>query len=102
MKPAGFNPKARWDRFEPETDHSEQSTFDQPIEVLAWFRNAKLTPRMFTWKGKIYKIKRITYNWQERCGQAKINYFSVSTGHDLYQISYNNTSYSWKLDKVIV
>ncbi len=101
MKNSGFNPKARWDRNIPETNESESDCLNENIEVLAWFKNAKAYPQIFVWKNQEYKIKNITYNWQERSGEAMINYFSVSTGSDLYQISFNNTTFGWQLDKII-
>jgi hypothetical protein len=102
MKHAGFNPKARWDRHIPETDDaSHREELNERIEVLAYFKHAKIYPRLFFWNNKKYKIKNITYSWQERRGQETINYFSVNTGCDLYQISFSNTNYSWKIDKVI-
>ena len=102
MSHSGFNPKARWDRHIPlENDTYDPQNLNQRIEVLAWFKNAKIYPRMFSWKNKIYKIKKVTYNWQERQGQETISCFSVTTGIDLYQISFNNTSLSWRMDKTI-
>jgi hypothetical protein len=104
MKQSGFNPKARWDRHIPETENPNEGTTPElnlRIEVLAWFKKGKIQPRIFVWNHKKYKIKHITYNWQERRGSELISLFSVSTGFDLYQISFNNTSYSWKMDKVI-
>ncbi|MBP7836278.1 MAG: hypothetical protein KA022_02260 [Candidatus Omnitrophica bacterium] len=102
MNHSGFSPKARWDRQVPlENDTYDPHNLNQRIEVLAWFKNARIYPRRFYLKNKAYKIKKITYNWQERHGQETISYFSVSTGTDLYQISFNNTSLAWRLDKVI-
>lgn len=101
MKPSGFNPKARWDRHIPDSDNYHPELLNERIEVLAWFRQTKIYPRAFLWKHKLYKIKNITYAWQERRGQETLSYFSVSTGLDLYQISFNNTTYSWKIDKVV-
>ena len=101
MKPSGFNPKARWDRRIPERQPYDPKQLNEKIQVLALFKAAKIYPRMFIWNNKKYKIKNITYNWQERQGSEVVNYFSVSTGTDLYQISFNNTSYSWKIDKII-
>lgn len=99
---SGFNPKARWDRHIPETgDQQNTSSLDEPIEVLAYFKAAKIQPQSFSWKNKSYEIKRINYNWQERRGQETINYFSVSTTTNLYQISFNNTSFGWRIDKII-
>ncbi len=100
--PSGFNPKARWDRHIPETDETLQAQgLNERIEALAWFKNGKIYPRVFIWNNKKYKIKKVNYNWQERLGQEIISYFSVNTGFDLYQISFNNTTYAWKLNKII-
>lgn len=96
----GFNPKARWDR-QPLGVNPDPETIDENIEVIARFKNAKIYPQMFIWKNKDFTITNITYNWQERRGQAVINYFSVNTDSGLYQISFNNTSFGWRIDKII-
>jgi hypothetical protein len=102
MKQSGFNPKARWDRNIPESSDTPQTgQLNEKIDCLAWFRAGKIYPKIFVWNHKEYPITAITYNWQERRGREVICCFSVSTGADLYQISFNNTSYSWQLDKII-
>jgi hypothetical protein len=102
MKPTGFSPKARWDRRMPQQPPNDPNQLNEKIQVLAWFKGAKIHPRLFVWNHKNYKVREITYNWQERQGGEIISYFSVSTGTDLYQISFNNTSFAWRLDKVMV
>lgn len=102
MKQSGFNPNARWDRNIPEDASLEESNLlSQKIDVLVWFKNAKAYPRIFFWNGKEYKIQKITYSWQERLGRETLNYFSVDAGSGLYQISFNNMTLGWRLDKVI-
>jgi hypothetical protein len=102
MSHSGFNPQARWDRHIPETSETyDPGELNERIEVFAWFKNAKIYPRIFIWKAKKYKIKKVNYNWQERQGAERMSFFSVSTGTDLYQISFNNASYAWKIDKII-
>ncbi len=103
MRHSGFNPKARWDRRIPETDQAEQPA-DEPnerIEVLAWFSGGKVTPERFNWNGKEYPIEKVSYAWKERLGQETVSYFSVSTGANQYQLSFNNTSFGWRLEKII-
>ena len=103
MNQSGFNPKARWDRNIPQTDdYHPPEELNERIQVLAWFRNGKIYPNTFIWHGKSYKIRQITYNWQERQGKGTICCFSVNTGEDLYQISFNNTTLGWRIDKVII
>lgn len=101
MKPAGFSPKARWDRNIPETTRYDTETPNQNIQVLAFFKGGKIYPKAFIWRQRKYRIKEITYNWQEKRGEATINYFSVSTGEGLYQIYFNNIGFGWRLDKII-
>jgi len=100
---SGFNPNARWDRHIPETGYqTETSCLNCPIEVRALFKSSKVMPEGFIWNNKLYGIKKVNYNWQERRGQEIINYFSVTTaGADTYQISFNNTSFCWRLDKIL-
>lgn len=98
-----FNPKARWDRHIPETgsNNCNHEELNEKIEVLVRFNNGKIKPEFFIWKSREYKIRRITYSWQERLGLEIISYFSVDTDPDLYQISFNNTSFRWQIDKII-
>ena len=102
MKNSGVSPKARWDRHVPETGGGPvDEALDALIEVTAHFKHGKIYPQRFLWNQKEYPVDRITYNWQERQGQALISYFSVASAEELYQISFNNTSFGWRLDKII-
>ncbi|TAM38319.1 hypothetical protein EPN54_04375 [bacterium] len=101
MNQNSFNPKARWDRFEPEKSGFNPDCLDERIDVLALFKHAKIYPKSFTWHDKEYNIENITYNWQERVGQALINYFSVLCAGQLYQISFDNSTFRWQIDKLI-
>ena len=102
MKQSGFNPHSRWDRHIPETfDMPDSRQLNEKIDCIAWFRGGKIQPQAFIWNKKEYKITNITYSWQERRGRELISFFSVSAGADLYQLSFNNMSFSWRIDKVI-
>ncbi len=101
MNQNSFNPKARWDRFEPESQGFNPDDLAERIEVLAYFKSARIYPKNFLWNNKEYKIDTITYNWQERMGQALVNYFSVSCSGQIYQISFNNSTFRWQIDKII-
>jgi hypothetical protein len=102
MNQNSFNPKARWDRFEPEKAESGLAdVLNERIEVLVFFKNSRIFPKSFIWNNKEYQVQTITYNWQERFGQALVNYFSVLSAGQMYQISFNNSSFRWQIDKVI-
>ncbi|MBU4472593.1 MAG: hypothetical protein KJ842_00335 [Candidatus Omnitrophica bacterium] len=101
MSQSGFNPKARWDRHIPQDSNHDSSLLNERIQAIVFFKGGKIYPRRFIWNNKIYKVKAINYNWQERQGKEIINYFSVNTGSGFYQISFNNTTLGWRLDKII-
>lgn len=102
MPYSSFSPEARWDRHIPETgQEADPTAISQRIEVLVWFRHGRAYPHLFSWNNNKYKIKEITYYWQERRGLETIHYFAVSTGLDLYQISFSSVTLGWKLDKII-
>ena len=93
-----FNPEARWDRSLPIQD---SNYLDEGIEALVLFKRGKVIPRYFIWRDRRYKIKKINYNWQERRGRALIHFFSVDTGANIYQISFNSQAFGWRIDKII-
>ena len=101
MNQNSFSPKARWDRFEPDKTGFNPDALNERIEVWAYFKQAKIFPKSFTWNNQEYPIQTITYNWQERLGQALVNYFSVLCTGQMYQISFNNSTFHWQIDKII-
>jgi len=67
MPISGFNPKARWDRHIPETEETlDPGDLNEKIEVLAYFRNSRIIPRAFIRNNRAHRIRKVTYNWQER------------------------------------
>lgn len=102
MKPSGFSPHARWDRHIPEDSGAHPpGLLEERIKVLAFFSAGRILPRAFFWRDRKYKVKAVHYSWQERQGAEVINRFSVDTGADLYQLSFSNATYGWKIDKII-
>lgn len=101
MHQNSFNPKARWDRFEPESSGFNPDALNERIEVLARFKHTRIFPQSFIWHNQEYRIENITYNWQERIGQALVNYFSVLCAGQMYQISFDNSTFRWQIDKLI-
>ncbi|MFZ5800806.1 MAG: hypothetical protein ACOY3D_05470 [Candidatus Omnitrophota bacterium] len=93
-----FNSEARWDR---ELPGKEGGQLNEPIRVGAWFECGKIIPQVFFWNHKPYKIDRVNFFWQARQGREVISNFSVQTSGGSYQISFNNYSLSWRLNKIL-
>jgi hypothetical protein len=52
MNQNSFSPKARWDRFEPDKAGFNPDCLDERIDVLAFFKHAKIYPKSFNWHDK--------------------------------------------------
>ena len=101
MHQNSFSPKARWDRFEPGKDSFDPGALNERIDAVALFKSSRIFPQSFSWNNREYRIEKIAYHWQERIGQAMVSYFSVNCAGQYYQISFNNTTFRWQIDKLI-
>jgi len=95
-----FNPQARWDRNLPQQENQGQ-LLNEPVSVSCLFTKGKAIPRYFTWKNRLYKVKRVNFFWQQRQGRAVLSYFALETNSGTYQISFSNETLSWQIDKII-
>ena len=75
---------------------------NQIIKVAAVFEGATIKPKWFTWVNKKFEVKKIAMTWKSYDGAARIIHFSVSDGNSLYEISFNNKTYEWRLGKIAV
>lgn len=105
MRPNNFNPRARWDNNIPNSEkyHSEENPeiLNKVISVTALFKEGRIYPLSFILDDKEYPIAQITYNWQERRGREIINHFSVLCAENIYHLTFNNTSFGWRLIRII-
>jgi len=75
---------------------------NQPIKVAAVFDGPSIKPKWFTWVNKKFEIKKVAMVWKSYDGSARIMHFSVTDGSSLYEISFNNRTYEWRLEKIAV
>jgi len=60
----------------------------------------KMQPVWFVWSGKKYPVEAVTFNWQSRRGRTVVQHFSVTSGADLYELSYDTETLVWTLATV--
>lgn len=71
---------------------------NEQIKVLAVF-DKMIKPVKFKWKGRVYPVKEVTYTWTTREGSAPVVHFSVSDGDSLFELSYNQSTMKWSIEK---
>ena len=77
-----------------------QQEINESIAVVAIFKNGKLVPHSFSWQGRKYRIDKISLEHQEKRGTATLFCFSVSASGNTYELSFNNQTLVWKLEKI--
>jgi hypothetical protein len=74
---------------------------NEPVEVIALFRQGKLSPLKFRWRDQVYRVNRINGSWNRQEGRSRLFHFAVmSESTDVYELSYNETSLNWRIEKV--
>ena len=72
----------------------------QRVKTGAVFENEFITPKWFKWMDKKYDIKSVSMRWKSFHGSEVITHFSVTDGKNLYELSFNQKTLEWLLQKV--
>ena len=73
---------------------------EQIYVIAAFGENSRLRPLKFIWSGREVKIKNITYEWTTLMGKSRLLHFSVTDGNTLYELSFDSTSITWRIEKI--
>lgn len=72
-----------------------------PIEVIALFRCGKVEPIKFRWRERVYRVIKVNGIWKEKDGDSINTYFSIyCDGSEVYEISFNNESQAWRMERL--
>jgi len=74
----------------------------EPIDVGAVFGKNKIRPKWFVWNGRKIDIGEVTYTWKAREGDSIIRYFAVTGGATSFELSLNQKTMCWTLEKTNV
>ncbi|OGS20631.1 MAG: hypothetical protein A3J83_05605 [Elusimicrobia bacterium RIFOXYA2_FULL_40_6] len=74
-------------------------SINEKIKVAAVFDDNKIKPKWFVRNGRKHAISEVTYTWHTKTGEDDILHFSVTDGSTLFEISYNQKTLKWNLDK---
>lgn len=75
---------------------------NEPVEVLAAFRQNRTEPMTFKWGKKYYQVQKVNLIHTEHDGREKIYYFSVSDDSNAFRLSFHTESLKWNLEEVCV
>ena len=72
---------------------------NEKIKVGAVFGKEGVQPKWFKWQGRRIEIKETTYNWKTLDGAAEVLHFSVVGDAGSYELSFNQKTLGWILEK---
>lgn len=73
---------------------------NEPVVVVATFKNGHAFPRSFSWKGRKYPVDAINLEHQEKRGEDLIFCFALTAGGNSYELSFNSHLLVWTLERV--
>ena len=73
---------------------------NEKIRVGVVFDNDSIKPKWFIWNNNKYDIKKTTYTWQSKRGEMPLLHFSVTDGASLFELTLNQKTFSWMLEKI--
>ena len=76
---------------------------DRPIEVLSLFRDGRIQPLRFRWNGKVFRVRRVSGEWERLEGVGAVRYFSVLVeDRDYFELAYEVFQHRWRICRVWV
>ncbi|MFA6106803.1 MAG: hypothetical protein WC745_03990 [Patescibacteria group bacterium] len=73
---------------------------NEPVDVLVKFSQNQVLPTFFKWHGRTYKIDKLNLVHNEKSGDDKIYYFSVSDSLNFFRLAFFTRDLSWRLEEV--
>ena len=73
---------------------------DETIRVLADYEKGKLTPHLFQWQGRVFKIEHINIQYITTIDNKQYHYAVNCGTQETYELFFDPQQIIWKLDKI--
>ncbi|HYE22243.1 MAG TPA: hypothetical protein VD998_01490 [Verrucomicrobiae bacterium] len=70
---------------------------NDPVEVVTVFKEDRILPVRFFWKGREFLVKKVNLVYHHFEGRVKIYYFAVSDQANYFKLQFNSDSLKWTL-----
>ena len=76
----------------------------EPIRVCAFFKNGRISPLWFEWKGRRYRVEEIRNRWVRSEGNGRCYHFALTVKGtaDLYELFLRSETMGWHLGRIDV
>ncbi len=82
------------------TSEAMFESLSDPVDVLTSFLDGKLRPLRFRWRGRVFRVRKVSGEWTRREGQALLRYYAVETvGRESYELCFDPRGPQWILSR---
>ena len=75
----------------------------EPITVAAVFKDSRITPRVFVWRGRRYKVDKLLGHYHYFKGVYRQDCWSLTCGTpDVFEVAFDTEDMSWRLERIHV
>ena len=78
------------------------SEINERVEAGIIFGKGMPRPKWFAWKGKRIEVQSVNYTWNTVEGEAILLHFSLTAEGGNYELSFNQKTLQWVLEKTEV
>ncbi len=78
-----------------------ETQIGEKIAVACFFNGGKARPFCFWWRKRRYKVLEVAFVYVRGEGREKIWCFSVRGEGGWFEISFNQETFDWRLEKVL-
>jgi hypothetical protein len=73
-------------------------SLNDPVDVLTVFVEGRMEPLRFRWRGRVFRVKKITGRWNRREGKTVLSYFAIEgVGAETFELCYDPRGTRWIL-----
>ena len=73
----------------------------ESIIVAAVFKDGRMTPRVFLWRGRRYKVDKVLGHYHYFKGVWRQDCYSLSCGApDVFEVAFDPEDISWRLERL--
>ncbi len=76
---------------------------EEPVDVIALFEKGRMRPLRFRWNEKVYKVVKVTGDWQSEIGRYRLRHFAVQDeASNFFELSFDQYDSVWQLTRIAV
>lgn len=73
---------------------------NEQIEVITKFTKQGAQPAIFKYAGKKWLVEKINLVYEQKAGNNKLVYFSVTSQSNYFKLVFNTNSLKWYIEEV--